>query len=886
MRQGHYSNDLAFSHPFFVPYTPRVHTAIFNTSSGRQYFLNGKLWTSDSSLTALSSYDNSALGKFVGQYYVGYLGEVLIFNQVLSLDDRYLVDQYLAKKWGIDMDTDGDGMPNAKDKYPTNNTLVIDRASYAPTLAGLSSTASDNLKIWIDVSSANMLKQDLSNNTVSQVYNLAGSGSAALQWTAASSPIYVDNGFNGRPSLYFDGIADHLVISGLSINTPKLTYFIVGKRSAVKANTSMMSAISTSAQSDTDGSSLIAFFEGDNGYFLAPYRLAVKSTIQPHPGNNVESIFSSIFDGATNVSYLNGEPYSSTSASGAMVFNDMYNGSRAVSNASQYPFNGYISEIMVFTTDLSAADRSIVNQYLSSKWGIGVDSDEDGIPDNLDTYPLDGLRVINIQSYAPTLNSVSAIANLKVWFDASHPIGVVKDKNNQVKRWYDLSANKNNVVASNDIVSPQFVLNGLNNKSSVLFDGISDVLTKQGANLNTSNKLTYYVVASRVGYANDTALVTLVDSSLSDGSSGSLIVGLENDNANIKDYHGAYLSGFARPSLNTPFILSSIYNGSVNKMYFNGTNSDSVASTAGFTPTVLNIGSRYANTGPWGYNNSLISEILIFNTDLSLDDRYKVDQYLSTKWGIDVDTDGDGIPNALDSYPTDATKAIDVSAYAPKLNLLSSAALSSLKFWVDASNTKFIKKETDNSVSRWMDLSGQGNYLTQSVKDKQPIYNATGILQGASIDFDGTNDALKSIKNISANNNFTLYVISKAIEPHQIDAVNDRYAGGEGQKYLLFPIYGENLQSGSAGMGVSMGTNGVSIYEHGYDYLPSRVVYQNTIPNPSATMVYYSSRVPSLYVNGSFVAKADGVGEKGVVIPAMQVGGDSNMYFSRRGRGN
>ena len=60
-----------------------------------------------------------------------------------------------------------------------------------------------------------------------------------------------------------------------------------------------------------------------------------------------------------------------------------------------------------------------------------------------------------------------------------------------------------------------------------------------------------------------------------------------------------------------------------------------------------------------------------------------------------------------------------------------------------------------------------------------------------------------------------------------------------------------------AGVGVSVGTNGVSIYEQSSDYMPALLVHEAPISGWTHITVVYENRQPRLYVNGSLVPHPD-----------------------------
>lgn len=73
-------------------------------------------------------------------------------------------------------------------------------------------------------------------------------------------------------------------------------------------------------------------------------------------------------------------------------------------------------------------------------------------------------------------------------------------------------------------------------------------------------------------------------------------------------------------------------------------------------------------------------------------------------------------------------------------------------------------------------------------------------------------------------------------------------SGDANQRYAIFP---HNGRFGPAGAGVSVGTNGISVFEHASAYLPSLLVHDVTITNWVHIAVVYSNQQPRLYLNGA-----------------------------------
>ncbi|WP_096189357.1 LamG-like jellyroll fold domain-containing protein [Evansella halocellulosilytica] len=85
-----------------------------------------------------------------------------------------------------------------------------------------------------------------------------------------------------------------------------------------------------------------------------------------------------------------------------------------------------------------------------------------------------------------------------------------------------------------------------------------------------------------------------------------------------------------------------------------------------------------------------------------------------------------------------------------------------------------------------------------------------------------------------------------------IDTIRGTF-GTKGQTYLIAPGHGNHKNT--AGVGFSVATNGISVFEHTHNYLPSVLVYRGQILDWTHIAVVYNNKVPSLYINGTFVKR-------------------------------
>jgi prepilin-type N-terminal cleavage/methylation domain-containing protein len=104
----HSAAGLDFGIPNFdsAKIIPRIHTMMFDTSSGLRYWENGGTSPDDfnsASTTPISSIIAAAIGRSIpsGTFYNGDIAEVIIFRKSLTTIERKAVEDYLGKKYQI-----------------------------------------------------------------------------------------------------------------------------------------------------------------------------------------------------------------------------------------------------------------------------------------------------------------------------------------------------------------------------------------------------------------------------------------------------------------------------------------------------------------------------------------------------------------------------------------------------------------------------------------------------------------------------------------------------------------------------------------------------------------------------------------------------------------
>ncbi len=179
------------------------------------------------------------------------------------------------------------------------------------------------------------------------------------------------------------------------------------------------------------------------------------------------------------------------------------------------------------------------------------------------------------------------------------------------------------------------------------------------------------------------------------------------------------------------------------------------------------------------------------------------------------------------------------------------------------------------------DLSASGNdgILGNSTSGTDPTWNSSGKYSGA-FSFDGSNDFFTlSTTDTSATNNFSFGGWFKTSATHEIDSEADGGLGGtSGQKYALYPEFKTNPDTGA---GISVGTNGITVYEHSDDYMPPIAVYSATIGSGwNHIIVVYTNKQPKIYLNGALVRTGLTSNKTNVYGSFAGIGGGGWGYFN------
>lgn len=154
---------------------------------------------------------------------------------------------------------------------------------------------------------------------------------------------------------------------------------------------------------------------------------------------------------------------------------------------------------------------------------------------------------------------------------------------------------------------------------------------------------------------------------------------------------------------------------------------------------------------------------------------------------------------------------------------------------------------------------------------------------GSGLFFDGVDDALQwDYAGNTPVNNFTMMAWFTTDVERYTEVENTTTTSGTliDNHYLFWP---DNRDT-EAGAGISVGTNGISVYEHGNGYMPPLAVYDASIGTGwNHVAVTYTDRQPRIYLNGVLVREGL-VSPKSVVYAPQLAGVSAGFYGTFSGK--
>ena len=591
-------------------------------------------------------------------------------------------------------------------------------AGFSKSISGFDPRSIAGCQLWLDAADSRATGTSTNNATVSTWLDKSANGYSG---TSSGSPTLVTGSQNGLPCVNFVAASSQYFNFGniIPLTTAGITVFVVGKTTF---GASAQSLIAKSRNAGLNGRWSLLYESPNLEFLIDVTGSGVLATGSATTYSGVFSLFGGKWSSPTAYLYVNGTQRGSVSASGtpSSISDSLFVGAYPSTTGSTPPtsgyyYNGTIGEIIVYNTSLLISDRQAVEGYLAWKWGIQTISTRNLVAGHSFYYLRPQTRI-----FQP-----SDILTPLFWWDAADTKTITGTSS--VTAWLNKGSWSGSATSySGTVVSGSKKYNGLN---TIVFPTNGELRFTAAIPLQPRAwfavfNQTSQVTVSGPNFTQYFAIINQTQGSGQDAAAGPLIpLNINTDSYVLSEGPSGNPSG-----VQTGYLVPNGYNvlkqyGWVNSAASTASNFQTVngkdymtagAPNANFTATAYRTDSVTYSINTGWYNNSCdCCEIIMFNTEITIQQRQQIEGYLAWKWG-------------LSSLLVTGHPYIKLPPSSPIPFLPTN--FTGCKIWLDGVDTAGTGTAPANgaSVSSWVDKSGSSNNFTASgtAATYSGIYNA------------------------------------------------------------------------------------------------------------------------------------------------------------------
>ncbi|WP_179320161.1 T9SS type A sorting domain-containing protein [Winogradskyella helgolandensis] len=269
---------------------------------------------------------------------------------------------------------------NTKVKIYTALSLLLSTYSFSQT--GPGGVTTDN-EIWLKAENSTYTDagttEGANDSAIQQWNDASGNGNNALQSSFALRPRLKTNAINGYSALYFDGNDDRILATGIGQNG-QVSLFVVLQATSFDSNTRgiIQAGPSGTAFSDAINDKSIGMWATNGNIWGRGIQSNVTVKSFSKTGGikllgNTPYIITQDYNGTDIIQYVNATDSETLGYDGTLQnFSDF-----GIGRQSTTSFKGDIAEVILYKRSLNLAETTIVENYLSAKYGTALDGIKD-----------------------------------------------------------------------------------------------------------------------------------------------------------------------------------------------------------------------------------------------------------------------------------------------------------------------------------------------------------------------------------------------------------------------------------------------------------------------------------------------------------------------------
>lgn len=536
-------------------------------------------------------------GNLVGSgYWLGYIGEVIIYQNNLSITERQRVEGYLGWKWGI------------------NTALPGTLPNLLPGITGL--------QVWLDAADPTNTGVTPSNGTaVGLWYDKSGNGNNGSR--VGASLLVNTTGLNSKPAVAYNGTTFYR--GDISVTGTTVTSFVVGSFVNSGGGDQRFISLAATSQLDYDAAARVIGINNQGSTpDLSTYRNFTMAGRHTH-SYSTPFIACSIYDGTNGYLFVNGVPgniTASAASSGTFSISKYAIGEQVSPTGEIIRNGGFVSEVLIYNTALTTFQRQEVEAYLSRKWSISVTTA---------VHPYYAFPPSSAVPFIPL-----SISNCYVWLDAAD-VSSIRTSGSTVIQWLNKglaggSAVKNTGTCTSGIST----YNNLNMVNCPSGNDLSITAT-----FPNQARAWFFVIRNNTqmtSAAFPAAYWGLIAATT--GSADSIYFSLTGGSYYTEESQNSIGAPLQSQTMANPFNLMQLYtyqNSAASPSTLNTINVNGVPQTLSLSTVAtsyLTTSSAYIISTAGYAKSADICEILMYNGELTIKERQKIEGYLANKWGI------------------------------------------------------------------------------------------------------------------------------------------------------------------------------------------------------------------------------------------------------------
>jgi len=319
----------------------------YNSNAGYAY-LNGVVGSYSEAWTQEPTSDT---GSFIGNSLASSFAEVILFNTVLTITERQVVEGYLAWKWGI--------QASLQPQHPYKN-FQPSLLTFAPSFINTSTSAVNfqptqisGLNLWLDGADPLNTSVAPANGTIISTW--ADKSGNSRNATSVGSPVFNTS----SNAIVLNGSSQGFSFTYPGVHPTETGFFVVNMTTPNSYAVFINSPISSGRQ----------FYDYNTQLVLGQYFIGTNATTTSTLTANSNTVLGYSLNSSNSFLYFNG-----TAGPTGTGFNNLPSESTifvGYSGSGQF-LGGTISEILIYDKVLTTSERQQVEGYLAWKWGTQV----------------------------------------------------------------------------------------------------------------------------------------------------------------------------------------------------------------------------------------------------------------------------------------------------------------------------------------------------------------------------------------------------------------------------------------------------------------------------------------------------------------------------------